>query len=161
HGQVQDTGARIIHIGKNTRSNVLAKGISLDGGVNSYRGLIKFEPSATGALSHVKCDGLIMDDHSVSTAYPYNDISGEHGSLNYEATVSKIDEDQLFYLQCRGIAEDDAKVLIVNGFCESIVKELNVEYSVEMSRLIRMILEDGKVIAETPVSNTTGTNCTT
>ncbi len=150
HGQVQDTGARIIHIGKHTKSNVLAKGISLDGGVNSYRGLIKFEPSSEGALSHVKCDGLIMDDHSASFAYPYNDISGEGGSLNYEATVSKIDQDQLFYLQCRGISEDDAKVLIVSGFCESIVKELNVEYSVEMSRLIRMILEDGKVITETP-----------
>jgi len=70
--------------------------------------------------------------------------------LNYEATVSKIDEDQLFYLQSRGLSEDDAKLLIVNGFCESIVKELNVEYSVEMTRLIRMILEDGKVIAEAP-----------
>ncbi|MCB1159684.1 MAG: Fe-S cluster assembly protein SufB [Leptospiraceae bacterium] len=146
--QIQDTGARIIHIGKNTRSNVLAKGVSLDGGINSYRGLVKFEPSSQNSFSHVKCDGLLMDDHSRSHAYPYNDISGEHGSLNYEATVSKIDEDQLFYLQTRGLTEDDAKLLIVNGFCESIVKELNVEYSVEMTKLIRMILEDGKVIQE-------------
>jgi Fe-S cluster assembly scaffold protein SufB len=92
----------------------------------------------------------MMDDHSSSHAYPYNDISGEHGSLNYEATVSKISDDQLFYLQARGLSEDDAKLLIVNGFCESIVKELNVEYSVEMTRLIRMILEDGKAIAEVP-----------
>ncbi|MCB1142197.1 MAG: Fe-S cluster assembly protein SufB [Leptospiraceae bacterium] len=151
NSQIQDTGARIIHVGKNTRSNVLAKGISLDGGVNSYRGLVKFEPSSKDSFSHVKCDGLIMDDHSSSHAYPYNDISGEHGALNYEATVSKIDEDQLFYLQTRGVSEDDAKLLIVNGFCESIVKELNVEYSVEMSRLIRMILEDGKVISESPI----------
>ncbi len=147
--QIQDTGARIIHIGKNTKSNVLAKGISLDGGINSYRGLVKFEPSSVGAYSHVKCDGLLMDNHSSSHAYPYNDVSGEQGSLNYEATISKIDEDQLFYLQTRGLSEDDAKLLLVNGFCESIVKELNVEYSVEMSRLIRMILEDGKVISET------------
>ncbi len=147
--QIQDTGARIIHIGKKTKSNVLAKGISLDGGINSYRGLVKFEPSSIGAYSHVKCDGLLMDNHSSSHAYPYNDVSGEQGSLNYEATISKIDEDQLFYLQTRGLSEDDAKLLLVNGFCESIVKELNVEYSVEMSRLIRMILEDGKVIAET------------
>lgn len=147
-GQIQDTGARIIHIGKNTRSNVLAKGVSLDGGVNSYRGLIKFEPSSVGALSHVKCDGLMMDDHSSSHAYPYNDIVGEHGALNYEATVSKLNEDQLFYLQSRGVNEDDAKLLIVAGFCESVTKELNVEYSVEMTRLIRMILEDGKVISE-------------
>ncbi len=146
--QIQDTGARIVHIGKNTKSNVLAKGISLDGGVNSYRGLIKFEPSSVGSYSHVKCDGLLMDNHSSSHAFPYNDVSGEQGALNYEATISKIDEDQLFYLQTRGLSEDDAKLLLVNGFCESIVKELNVEYSVEMSRLIRMILEDGKVISE-------------
>ena len=146
--QIQDTGARIIHIGKNTKSNVLAKGISLDGGVNSYRGLVKFEPSSVGSYSHVKCDGLLMDNHSSSHAFPYNDVSGHQGSLNYEATISKIDEDQLFYLQTRGLSEDDAKLLLVNGFCESIVKELNVEYSVEMSRLIRMILEDGKVISE-------------
>lgn len=152
NGQIQDTGARIIHVGKNTKSNVLAKGISLDGGINSYRGLIKFEPSSTGSFSHVKCDGLLMDNHSSSHAFPYNDVSGEQGSLNYEATISKIDEDQLFYLQARGLSEDDAKLLLVNGFCESIVKELNVEYSVEMSRLIRMILEDGKVIHEIPQS---------
>lgn len=148
HGQVQDTGARIIHIGKNTRSNVLAKGVSLDGGTNSYRGLVKFTSTSENSFSHVKCDGLIMDAKSSSHAFPYNDISGEHGSLNYEATVSKLDDDQLFYLQTRGLTEDDAKLLVVNGFCESITKELNVEYSVEMTRLIRMILEDGKVIAE-------------
>ena len=146
NGQIQDTGARVIHVGKNTRSNILAKGISLDGGVNSYRGLVKFEKGAQGAYSHIKCDGLMMDDRSESHAYPYNDVSGEQGSLNYEATVSKIDDDQLFYLQCRGLSEDDAKLLIVNGFVEGVVRNLNVEYSVEMTRLIRMILEDGKAI---------------
>ena len=121
--QIQDTGARIVHHGKNTRSNVLAKGISLDGGINSYRGLIKFEKGAEGAVSHVKCDGLMMDDRSESHAYPYNDVSGQHGALNYEASVSKIDEDQLFYLQSRGLTEDDAKLLIVNGFCEGVVRD--------------------------------------
>jgi Fe-S cluster assembly protein SufB len=147
-GQIQDTGARIIHVGKNTRSNILAKGVSLDGGINSYRGLIKFESSSENSFSHIKCDGLMMDNISQSHAYPYNDVSGAHGALNYEATVSKIDEDQLFYLQTRGLSEDDAKLLIVNGFCESVVKELNVEYSAEMSKLIKMILEDGKIIQE-------------
>lgn len=147
-GQVQDTGARIIHIGKNTRSNILAKGVSLDGGINSYRGLVKFEPSSEGAYSHVKCDGLMLDDRSQSHAYPYNDVSGSHGTLNYEATVSKVDEDMLFYLQCRGLSEDDAKLLIINGFCEGVTKHLNVEYSVEMTKLIRMILEDGHAIRE-------------
>ena len=106
------------------------------------------EKSAQGAYSHIKCDGLMMDDRSESHAYPYNDVSGEQGSLNYEATVSKIDEDQLFYLQCRGLSEDEAKLLIVNGFCEGVVRDLNVEYSVEMTRLIRMILEDGNAIQQ-------------
>lgn len=145
-GQIQDTGTRIIHVGKNTRSNVLAKGISLDGGINSYRGLIKFDRTAENAYSHVKCDGLILDDRSESHAYPYNDISGEHGTLNYEATVSRIDEEMLFYLQSRGISEDEAKLLVVNGFCEAVVRNLNIEYSVEITRLIRMILEDAKAI---------------
>ena len=144
--QIQDTGARVIHLGKNTRSNILAKGVSLDGGINSYRGLVKFGKNATGAYSHVKCDGLIMDNRSESHAYPYNDVSGNRGILNYEATVSKIDSDQLFYLQSRGLSEDEAKLLIVNGFCEAVVRDLNIEYSVEMTRLIRMILEDGKAI---------------
>lgn len=148
-GQIQDTGARIIHVGKNTRSNILAKGVSLDGGINSYRGLVKFDAKSQGSYSHVKCDGLMMDDRSQSHAYPYNDATGENGTLNYEATVSKIDEDQLFYLQTRGLSEDDAKLLIINGFCEGVTKHLDVEYSVEMTKLIKMILEDGKVIQET------------
>lgn len=153
NGQIQDTGARVIHVGENTRSNILAKGVSLDGGINSYRGLVKFEKSAEGAYSHIKCDGLMMDERSQSHAYPYNDVSGEAGSLNYEATVAKIDEDMLYYLQCRGLNEDEAKLLIVNGFCEGVVRDLNVEYSVEMTRLIRMILEDGKAIERQPPAN--------
>lgn len=148
NGQVQDTGARIIHMGKNTRSNILAKGVSLDGGINSYRGLVKFEPSSKNSLSHIKCDGLMLDDRSQSHAYPYNDCSGENGTLNYEASVSKIDEDQLFFLQSRGLNEDEAKLLIINGFCEGVTKHLDVEYSSEMTKLIRMILEDGHAITE-------------
>ena len=146
--QVQDTGAKIYHHGKHTRSNILAKGISLDGGINSYRGLVKFGKGADQAYSHIQCDGLMMDNRSESHAYPYNDVSGENGHLNYEATVSKVDEDMLFYLQCRGFSTDEAKLLIVNGFCEGVVRNLNVEYSVEMGRLIRMILEDGNAIGE-------------
>ena len=147
-GQIQDTGARIIHIGENSKSNILSKGVSLNGGINSYRGLVKFNSNCKNAYTHIKCDGLLLDDHSESHAYPYNDVSGENGILNYEATVSKIDEDQLFYLQSRGLSEDDAKLLIVNGFCEGVTKHLDVEYSVEMTRLIRMILEDGQAIKE-------------
>ncbi len=151
--QIQDTGARIIHVGKNTRSNVLAKGISLDGGINSYRGLVKFAKSAQNASSHIKCDGLMLDSRSQTHAYPYNDVTGGHAKLHYEATVAKIDADILFYLQSRGFTEEEAKLLIVNGFCEAVVRNLNVEYSVEMSRLIQMILEDGKTITA-PVRNT-------
>lgn len=88
-----------------------------------------------------------MDARSESHAYPYNDVSGEHGQLNYEATVSRINDDQLSHLQSRGLTEDEAKLLIVSGFCEGVVRDLNIEYSVEMTRLIRMILEDGKAIA--------------
>ncbi|MBE7437002.1 MAG: Fe-S cluster assembly protein SufB [Spirochaetales bacterium] len=145
--QIQDTGARVVHVGQNTRSNILAKGIALDGGINSYRGLVKFDKGAVGAYSHIKCDGLMLDERSESHAYPYNDVSGTEGTLNYEATVSKIDSDQLFYLQSRGLSEDEAKLLIINGFCEGVVRNLNIEYSVEMTRLIRMILEDGQAIA--------------
>ncbi len=145
--QIQDTGARIIHIGNDTRSNILAKGLALDGGINSYRGLVKFSKSAKNAYSHIKCDGLMMDNRSQTHAYPYNDVIGDNRALNYEATVSKIEEDMLFYLQARGLDHDDAKLLIVNGFCEGVVRNLDVEYSVEMSRLIKMILEDGRAIA--------------
>lgn len=144
--QIQDTGARIIHIGKNTRSKILAKGVSLDGGINSYRGLVKFEKTAENSVSHVKCDGLMLDNISESHAYPYNEVQCDSAKLNYEATVSKIDEDILFYLQTRGLSEDEAKLLIVTGFCDAVVRDLNVEYSVEISRLIRVILEDGKAI---------------
>ncbi|MCS7205176.1 MAG: Fe-S cluster assembly protein SufB [Leptospiraceae bacterium] len=147
--QIQDTGSRIIHVGKNTRSNVLAKGISLDGGINSYRGLVKFEKTAENAISHVKCDSLMLDDRSEAHAYPYNEIESETARLNYEATVSKIDDEILFYLQTRGIEEDEAKLLIVAGFCDDIVRDINVEYSVEIKRLIRIILEDGKAIKRT------------
>ena len=89
-----------------------------------------------------------MDDRSEAHAYPYNDVTGENGSLNYEATVSRIDEEKLFFMKCRGIGEDEAKLLIVNGFCDAVTRNLNIEYSVEVTRLIQMILEDGKVIAE-------------
>ncbi len=154
NGQIQDTGAKIYHHGKNTRSNILAKGISLDGGTNSYRGLVKFGKFADNAYSHIQCDGLMMDDRSECHAYPYNDVSGKNGHLNYEATVSKVDEDMLFYLQSRGFSQDEAKLLIVNGFCEGVVRNLDVEYSVEMNRLIRMILEDGKAIDEEESSTT-------
>ena len=153
NGQIQDTGARIIHVGKNTKSNILAKGISLDGGINSYRGLVKFTKGATRAVSHIKCDGLMLDDRSESHAYPYNDVGNSDSTLNYEATVSKIDEDMLFYLQTRGLTEDEAKLLIVSGFCDGVVRNLNIEYSVEMTRLIKMILEDGKAIQEQPLQS--------
>ena len=160
NGQIQDTGTRIVHVGKRSRSNVLAKGISLDGGINSYRGLVKFTSKAEGAVSHVKCDGLMLDDRSQSHAYPYNDVAGDSAQLNYEATVSKIDEDMLFYLQTRGLTEDEAKLLIVNGFCEGVVRDLNVEYSVEMGRLIRMILQDGKAIDDAKPTAITGVSAT-
>ncbi len=158
NGQIQDTGARVIHVGENTRSNVLAKGIALDGGINSYRGLVKFSKKAHNSYSHVKCDGLMLDNASQTHAYPYNDIGTNTGTLNYEATVSKLDEDMLFYLQTRGFTEDEAKLLIINGFCEAVVRDLDIEYSVEMNRLIRMILEDGHQITQTTLATQPSNN---
>lgn len=146
--QLQDTGGKIEHIGRNTRSNILAKGISMDGGVNSYRGLVKFAPGSDGAYSHIQCDSLLLDDKSAAYAIPYNDVTGREGALNYEATVTNLDEAQLLYLKSRGLSEDDAKLLMVNGFCEGVTKHIDVEYSVELTRLIRMILEDGNIIED-------------
>ena len=145
---MQDTGGKVIHIGKNTRSNILAKGVSMDGGINCYRGLVKFTASAENAESTVACDSLLLDNTSEAVAIPYNDVENPTAKLHYEASVLKVDEEKLFYLQSRGFSEDDAKLLLVQGFCDRVIKEIDVEYSVELTRLIKLILEDAKVIGK-------------
>lgn len=139
--QVQDTGAKVIHIGADTSSTVLTKSISKNGGRNVYRGLLQVNKGATGSKSQVRCDSLLLDELSLSDTYPSMRINEDEVSIGHEASTGKISEEQLFYLQSRGLSEDEALAMIVNGFIEPIVRELPLEYAVEMNRLIEMEME--------------------
>jgi Fe-S cluster assembly protein SufB len=140
-GQEQDTGGKCIHAAGNTSSVITSKSISKDGGTASYRGQIKVDPGLTGIKSHVVCDALIIDEHSISNTYPYMDIQSDDVSMEHEARVSKISEDQLFYLMSRGMDEAEASMMIVNGFLDPLVKQLPMEYAVELNRLIELEME--------------------
>src|SRR6201985_1218349 len=140
-GQHQDAGAKIIHGAPNTTSNIFAKSISKDGGRGSYRGLLEIAKGAHGSRSKVVCDALLLDEHSRSDTYPTIRIGDDDVNVGHEATVSKVGDDQLFYLMSHGIPEDEASKLIVTGFIEPITKELPMEYAVEMNRLIELQME--------------------
>ncbi len=140
-GQHQDAGAKIVHAAPNTTSNIFAKSISKDGGRSSYRGLLEVAKGATEARSKVVCDALLLDEDCRSDTYPTIRISEDDVNVGHEATVSKIGDEQLFYLMSHGITEEEASKLIVNGFIEPIVKELPMEYAVEMNRLIELQME--------------------
>jgi Fe-S cluster assembly protein SufB len=140
-GQHQDAGAKIIHAAPNTTSNIFAKSISKDGGRSSYRGLLEIAKGAHGSRSKVVCDALLLDEHSRSDTYPTIRIGDDDVNVGHEATVSKVGDEQLFYLMSRGIPEDEAAKLIVNGFIEPIIKQLPMEYAVEMNRLIELQME--------------------
>ena len=140
-GQHQDAGAKMIHAAPNTTSTIVSKSISKAGGRTSYRGLVKVYPGMTGAKSSVRCDALLMDEDSRSDTYPYMDIEEDQVQIGHEATVSKIGDEQLFYLQSRGIPEEEAMAMIVNGFIEPFTKELPMEYAVELNRLIQLQME--------------------
>ena len=140
-GQHQDAGAKIVHAAPNTTSNIFAKSISKDGGRSSYRGLLEVAKGATGSRSKVVCDALLLDENSRSDTYPTIRISENDANVGHEATVSKIGDEQVFYLQAHGISEEEAGKLIVNGFIEPITKELPMEYAVEMNRLIELQME--------------------
>ena len=135
--QQQDSGARMIHIGKHTKSNIISKSIARNGGNSSYRGKVDIKPSAEYSSAMVKCDTLIMDKDSKSDAYPTNIVENITSSLEHEATVSKISEDKLFYLQSRGIPKEKAIELILLGFIERFREELPMEYAVELNRLLK------------------------
>ena len=137
-GQHQDTGAKMVHVAPNTTSTILAKSITGEGGRAGYRGLVRVEPGAENAKSFVRCDALILDDDSRSDTYPYMEIEEADTEIGHEATVSKVGEEQLFYLMSRGLTEDEATSMVVAGFIEPIVKELPMEYAVEMNRLIEL-----------------------
>lgn len=141
-GQHQDAGAKIIHAAPHTTSNILSKSLSKGGGTSSYRGLIKVNKGSNNSRSNIECEALMLDDQSRSNTYPYMEIEEEKGvKVHHEATVSKVDEEMLFYLTCRGISEDDAKGMVINGFIEPFTKELPMEYAVELNRLIQLEME--------------------
>ena len=140
-GQHQDAGAKMVHAAPNTTSVINSKSLAIDGGRTSYRGLVKVYEGADGCRSNVRCDALMLDDQSRSDTYPTMEIDERRVDIGHEATVSKVGENQLFYLMARGIPEDQATKMIVNGFVEPIVKELPMEYAVELNRLVEMQME--------------------
>jgi Fe-S cluster assembly protein SufB len=140
-GQHQDAGGKAVHGAAHTTSNIVSKSISKDGGRAGYRGLIKVHKGAEHSKSTVRCDALILDEISRSDTYPYMEIDEDNVSVGHEATVSKIGDEQLFYLMSRGLGEVDAQSMIVNGFIEPVAKELPMEYSVELNRLIQLQME--------------------
>jgi Fe-S cluster assembly protein SufB len=140
-GQHQDAGAKMIHAAPETTSTIVSKSISKDGGRTSYRGLVKVEEGATKCKSFVRCDALLLDDQSRSDTYPYMEIGERDARIGHEATVSKIGDDQLFYLMSRGLSEQQAMGMIVNGFIEPVTRTLPMEYAVEWSRLIELQME--------------------
>jgi Fe-S cluster assembly protein SufB len=139
--QHQDAGGKIVHVAPDTTSTIISKSISKGGGRTSYRGLLKVHEGAKNVKSTVRCDALLLDQDSRSDTYPVMEIDEEQVSIGHEATVSKVGEEQLFYLQSRGIDETEATKMIVNGFVEPIVKELPMEYAIELNRLIELQME--------------------
>jgi Fe-S cluster assembly protein SufB len=140
-GQHQDAGAKAIHVAPHTTSVITSKSVSKDGGRASYRGLVRAYPGAKDVRSSVRCDALLLDRGSRSDTYPTMEIDDRGAVVSHEASVSKVSEEQLFYLQSRGIDEQEATKMIVNGFVEPVVKELPMEYAVELNRLIELQLE--------------------
>jgi Fe-S cluster assembly protein SufB len=141
HRQQADTGTKMIHIGKNTRSTIVSKGISAGRGQQSYRGLVRVLPSAQGARNHTQCDSLLIGDKCGAHTFPYNEVRNPSAHVEHEATTSKIGEDQLFYCRSRGISEEDAVSMIVNGFCKQVFRELPMEFAVEAQKLLAVSLE--------------------
>ena len=137
----QDAGAKMVHVAPDTSSTIVSKSVSKGGGRTSYRGLVRVEPGAKRVKASVVCDALLLDEDSRSDTYPYMDIQEEDCSIGHEATVSKVADDQLFYLMSRGLSEEAAMAMIVRGFIEPIAKELPMEYAVELNRLIELQME--------------------
>ena len=140
-GQHQDTGAKAVHLAPDTRSRIVSKSVSKDGGRATYRGHLKVAPGATNVVASVRCDALMLDDESRSDTYPYIDIQEDDTSMSHEATVGRISQDQVFYLMSRGLSENEAQNLIVQGFLEVFTKELPMEYAIEFNRLVKLEME--------------------
>jgi Fe-S cluster assembly protein SufB len=141
HRQQADTGTKMIHIGKRTKSKIVSKGISAGRGQNTYRGLVRMEKTAEGARNHTQCDSLLIGKKCGAHTFPYIEVKNPSATVEHEATTSKISEDQLFYCRSRGIAEEDAVSLIVDGFCREVFRELPMEFAVEAKKLLEVSLE--------------------
>ena len=141
HYQQADTGTKMIHIGKNTRSTIVSKGISAGHGQNSYRGMVKILKSATGARNYSQCDSLLLGDKCGAHTFPYLEVKNSTAQVEHEATTSKIGEDQIFYFRQRGLSSEDAINMIVNGFCKQVFRELPMEFAVEAQKLLGVSLE--------------------
>ncbi len=140
-GQHQDAGGKVVHVAPNTTSAIVSKSVSRGAGRSSYRGLLKVHEGAENSSSTVRCDALLLDEHSRSDTYPTMEVDEELVNIGHEASVSRLGDDQLFYLMSRGIAEEEAAKMVVNGFVEPIVKELPMEYAIELNRLIELQME--------------------
>jgi Fe-S cluster assembly protein SufB len=141
HRQQADTGTKMIHVGKNTRSTIVSKGISAGHGQNTYRGAVKVGKGATGARNYSQCDSMLIGDKCGAHTFPYIDVANTSATVEHEASTSKIGEDQLFYCQQRGIATEDAVSMIVSGFCKEVFRELPMEFAVEAQKLLNVSLE--------------------
>jgi Fe-S cluster assembly protein SufB len=139
--QQADTGTKMIHLGKNTSSTIISKGISAGFGQNTYRGLVRVQPKAEGARNYSQCDSLLLGDRCGAHTFPYLEVKNPTATVEHEATTSKIGEDQLFYCRQRGISEEDAVSMIVNGFCKEVLRELPMEFAVEAQKLLGVSLE--------------------
>lgn len=139
--QQADTGTKMVHIGKNTRSNIVSKGISAGKGQNTYRGLVRVLKSAENSRNYTQCDSMLLGDRCGAHTFPYIDIRNDSSQVEHEATTSKIGEDQIFYCNQRGISEEDAVSMIVNGFCKEVFRELPMEFAVEAQKLLEISLE--------------------
>mgnify|MGYP001201523369 CR=1 FL=1 len=142
NNQFQDTGCKVYHLAENTSSHIISKGISKEGGISSYRGLVDIKKGSVNSKSNVRCDGLILDNKSKVLTFPAMEISENNVEVSHEAVVGKIQEEQLFYLMSRGLSEKEATKMIVSGFIEPVVKELPLEYAVELNKLIELEIED-------------------
>ncbi|MEO7069437.1 MAG: SufD family Fe-S cluster assembly protein, partial [Nostocoides sp.] len=140
-GQHQDAGSKMVHAAPNTSSHIVSKSVARGGGRTSYRGLVQILEGAHGSKSNVVCDALLVDTISRSDTYPYVDVREDDVQMGHEATVSKVSEDQLFYLRSRGLTEEEAMAMIVRGFVEPISRELPMEYALELNRLIELQME--------------------
>lgn len=141
HYQQADTGTKMIHVGKNTRSTIISKGISVGHSNNSYRGLVKIGPKADGARNYSQCDSMLIGDNAGANTFPYIQVQNQTGKVEHEASTSKIGEDQLFYFQQRGISLEDAASMMISGFCRDVFNKLPMEFAVEADRLLSLKLE--------------------